>query len=83
MKVGDFQGKAKAPMASNGRKRVSPLLDAVPSGDVPLEILRHKLRKSNSSPESVEIQRKLRGIEKVFLFFKIFCSVKDLLNGIN
>ena len=68
MKVGDFQGKAKAPVASNGRKRVSPLLDAVPSGDVPLEILRHKLRKSNSSPESVEIQRKLRGIEKVFLF---------------
>ncbi|XP_046633726.1 legumain-like [Daphnia pulicaria] len=64
MKVGEFQGKGKAPMASNGRKRVSPLLDAVPSGDVPLEILRHKLRKMNSSPGSAEIQRKIRGIEK-------------------
>ncbi len=67
MKVGEFQGKGKAPMASNGRKRVSPLLDAVPSGDVPLEILRHKLRKTNSSPESDEIQRKIRGVEKVVL----------------
>ncbi|KAI9561023.1 hypothetical protein GHT06_011979 [Daphnia sinensis] len=64
MKVGEFQGKAKAPVASNGRTRVSPLLDAVPSGDVPLAILRHKLLRSNSSPESADIQRKLRRIEK-------------------
>ena len=66
MKVAEFQGNSKAPVASNGRQRVSPLLDAVPSGDVPLEILRHKLRKSGSNEESSDIQRAIRGIEKVF-----------------
>ena len=66
MKVAEFQGNSKAPVASNSRQRVSPLLDAVPSGDVPLEILRHKLRKSGSNEESTDIQRAIRGIEKVF-----------------
>lgn len=64
--MAEFQGKAKAPTAPNGRERVSPLLDAVPSGDVPLEILRHKLRKSSSNEETGRVQMAIRKIEKVF-----------------
>ncbi len=71
MKVAEFQG-SKALLKSNGdadrRKRVSPLLDAVPSGDVPLEILRHRMRASNSNEEALDIQRKIRQMEKVLLF---------------
>lgn len=80
MKVAEFQGNGKSPVASNGRKRVSPLLDAVPSGDVPLEILRHKLRKGGSNEETSDIQRAIRGIEKVLIFFfkKTFSSCKNV-----
>ncbi len=69
MKVAEFQGSKALLKSSNGdagrRKRVSPLLDAVPSGDVPLEILRHRMRASNSNEEALEIQRKIRQMEKV------------------
>jgi len=64
MKVAEFQGKISKP-ATNGRKFVSPLLDAVPSGDVPLEILRHKMTGANSIEEVGEYQRKIRQMEKV------------------
>lgn len=63
MKVAEFQGKISKP-ATNGRKFVSPLLDAVPSGDVPLEILRHKMTGANSIEEVGEYQRKIRQMEK-------------------
>ncbi len=79
MKVAEFQGNGKAPVASNGRKRVSPLLDAVPSGDVPLEILRHKLRRGGSNEETSDIQRAIRGIEKVLTFLKkIYSNCKNV-----
>lgn len=66
MKVAEFQGKAsKQPVASNSHKHVSPLLDAVPSGDVPLEILRRQMSASNSDEEINDIKRKIRLIEKV------------------
>ena len=65
MKVGEFQGYKKQAAASNGKTYVSPLLDAVPSGDVPLEILRQKLNSQNSANEIVDIQRQIRRIEKV------------------
>ena len=64
MKVAEFQGKISKP-ATNGRKFVSPLLDAVPSGDVPLEILRHKMSGANSIEEVGEYQKKIRQMEKV------------------
>lgn len=75
LKVAEFQGKVRAPAAPNGRERVSPLLDAVPSGDVPLEILRHKLRKSASNQESSAVQRAIRGIEKVCFLQHFILSV--------
>lgn len=71
MKVSEFQGKNNKP-ATNGRKFVSPLIDAVPSGDVPLEILRRKMESSNSVEEVGEFQRKIRQIEKV-TFSNIVC----------
>lgn len=74
--MAEFQGKAKAPTALNGRERVSPLLDAVPSGDVPLEILRHKLRKSGSNEETTQVQRAIRRIEKVYL---VICLPRRLV----
>ena len=65
LKVAEFQGREKAASASNGRRFVSPLLDAVPSGDVPLEILKHKARLSGSNGEAEAVQRKIHHMEKV------------------
>lgn len=83
MKVAEFQGKGVKPaVASNGRKFVSPLLDAVPSGDVPLAILRNQMKTTNSNEEAADIVKKIRQIEKVIELHKkkkkklhrIFCN---------
>ena len=65
LKVAEFQGYTNT-TGTNGKKvaHISPLLDAVPSGDVPLEILRQQLKWS-SSHEAADIQRKIRHTEKV------------------
>lgn len=64
LKVAEFQGREKAVSVSNGRRFVSPLLDAVPSGDVPLEILKHKARLSGSNGEAEAVKKKIHHIEK-------------------
>jgi len=70
LKVAEFQGYTNT-TGTNGKKvaRISPLLDAVPSGDVPLEILRQQLKWS-SSHEAADIQRKIRHTEKKRKFLK-------------
>ena len=69
MKVAEFQGFGNATVAAaNGgmkKARISPLLDAVSSGDVPLEILRHQLKLSKSEKLTSDIERKIRHTEKV------------------
>ena len=65
MKVAAFQGHGKKTVAPNNKIATSPLLDAVPSGDVPLEIMRRKLNSVNSIKESGDIKRKIRHLQKV------------------
>jgi len=68
MKVAEFQGFGNATVAAvNGgmkKAHISPLLDAVSSGDVPLEILRHQLKLSKSEKLTSDIERKIRHTEK-------------------
>lgn len=64
LKVAEFQGRDKAVSVSNGHRFISPLLDAVPSGDVPLEILKHKARLSSSNEETETVQRKINHMQK-------------------
>jgi len=64
MKVAAFQGHGKKTVAPNNKIATSPLLDAVPSGDVPLEIMRRKLNSVNSIKESGDIKRKIRHLQK-------------------
>lgn len=65
MKVAEFQGRKKGPALMSNERRVSPLSDAVPSGDVPLEILRRRLERSKSEKETNELQAKIRQLHKV------------------
>ena len=65
MKVGEFQGYKKHAAVSKTKAYVSPLLDAVPSEDVPLEILRRKL-KSQTTTDGIEfIQSQIRHLLEV------------------
>ena len=43
-------------------------MDAVPSGDVPLAILRHRLADANNFEEKIEIINKIQLIIKVFVY---------------
>ena len=65
MSVAEFQGYDRPAENQLPSRKFSPLDDAVPSGDVPLEILRRKLGYSNSDESSKDISRKIRHIEKV------------------
>ena len=61
LKVADFQG-------SGGKNKVSTAhfpsqLDAVPSGDVPLEILKRKLERADSLSEQVDILNQITTLE--------------------
>lgn len=69
MKVADFQGFAKRNTTATGsnetqRPRVSPVTDAVPSGDVPMEILWRRLKSAGSHQTATDIRRKIRHAEK-------------------
>ena len=62
LKVADFQGSgSKANKIST--THVPPELDAVPSGDVPLEILKRKLERADSLSEQVDILNQITTLE--------------------
>jgi len=62
LKVADFQGSgSKANKIST--THVPPELDAVPSGDVPLEILKRKLERADSLSEQVDIRLQITALE--------------------
>ena len=65
MKVSEFQGYKKHAPASKAKTYVSPLLDAVPSEDVPLEILRQNLKSETTIDGIEDIQRQIRHVEEV------------------
>ena len=65
MKVAAFQSYGNRSVDPNNKNFVSPILDAVPSGDVPLEILRRQLNSVNSEKEISDVQRKIRHLQKV------------------
>ena len=74
MKVADFQGFAKRNTTATGsnetqRPRVSPVTDAVPSGDVPMEILWRRLKSAGSHQTATDIRRKIRHAEKVVVIY--------------
>jgi len=64
MKVAAFQSYGNRSIDPNNKNFVSPILDAVPSGDVPLEILRRQLNSVNSEKEISDVQRKIRHLQK-------------------
>jgi len=64
MKVAAFQGYGNRSVYRNNRISVSPTIDAVSSGDVPLEILRRRLNSVNSQKESDEIQTQIHHLQK-------------------
>ena len=72
MKVSEFLGGAKKSkdVAANKKTGVSPKSDAVPSGDVPLEILKHKLMDSDSIKEKIALKKEIRDMIQQREFLK-------------
>lgn len=84
MKVADFQGFAKRNTTATGsnetqRPRVSPVTDAVPSGDVPMEILWRRLKSAGSHQTATDIRRKIRHAEKVVVIYSWPLLLNDWL----
>ena len=75
MKVAAFQGYGNRSVNRNNRISVSPTIDAVSSGDVPLEILRRRLNSVNSQKESDEIRTQIHHLQKVqiIIYYNILC----------
>jgi len=62
LKVADFQGYA-AKTGKTASVHVPAHLDAVPSGDVPLEILKHRVSEAETVEEQMEIQKEIHFFE--------------------